>query len=96
MGSNALSRPLDQDLVFSVSVLKKRRRLIEYLKCKRSTDLIIHANRKTFKDGQKKVMLGNAFRGSKYRGISKNGNAWQILLMLNQKKKYLGTLPIEE
>ena len=36
------------------------------------------------------------FRGSRYRGISKNGQAWQILVMLNRKKKYLGTLPNEE
>jgi hypothetical protein len=36
------------------------------------------------------------FRGSKYRGISKNGNSWQILLMVNRKKKYLGTLQSEE
>jgi hypothetical protein len=36
------------------------------------------------------------FRGSKYRGISKNGNSWQILVMVNRKKKYLGTLPTEE
>jgi hypothetical protein len=38
----------------------------------------------------------NNFRGSKYRGISKNGNSWQILLMVNSKKKYLGTLQSEE
>ena len=38
----------------------------------------------------------NNFRGSKYRGISKNGNFWQILLMVNRKKKYLGTLQSEE
>jgi hypothetical protein len=38
----------------------------------------------------------NNFRGSKYRGISKNGNSWQILMMVNRKKKYLGTLQSEE
>jgi hypothetical protein len=38
----------------------------------------------------------NNFRGSKFRGISKNGNSWQILLMVNRKKKYLGTLNSEE
>jgi hypothetical protein len=38
----------------------------------------------------------NNFRGSKFRGISKNGNSWQILLMVNRKKKYLGTLQSEE
>ena len=36
------------------------------------------------------------FRGSRFRGISKNGHSWQILVMLNRKKKYLGTIPDEE
>jgi len=36
------------------------------------------------------------FRGSKYRGISKNGNSWQILVMINRKKKYLGTIQSQE
>ena len=39
---------------------------------------------------------GIGFRGSKYRGISKNGSSWQILVMVNRKKKYLGTLPTED
>jgi hypothetical protein len=26
-------------------------------------------------------------RGSKYRGVSKNGNQWQVLIMINKKKK---------
>ena len=35
------------------------------------------------------------FRGSKYRGISKNGSSWQILVMINRKKRYVGKLPSE-
>jgi len=76
---------------FSVSVLKKRRRLIEVLRNKKCSDIIISPHKKAFK-GQNV----NNFRGSKFRGISKNGNSWQILLMVNRKKKYLGTLPNEE
>ena len=49
------------------------------------------AHKKLFKGGN----VSN-FRGSRFRGISKNGNSWQILLMVNRKKKYLGTLPTEE
>jgi hypothetical protein len=34
-----------------------------------------------------------AFRGSKYRGISKNGrNTWQVLVMVNRHKKYVGAI----
>ena len=35
-------------------------------------------------------------RSSKYRGVSKNGNNWQVLIMINYKKNYLGTYPSEE
>ena len=30
-------------------------------------------------------------RRSKYRGVSKNGNKWQVLIMVNHKKFYLGS-----
>jgi hypothetical protein len=35
-------------------------------------------------------------RRSKYRGVSKNGNKWQVLIMVNYKKCYLGSYPSEE
>lgn len=76
---------------FSVSVLKKRRRLIDLLRTKRAQEIVIHPHKKVFKGANV-----NNFRGSKFRGISKNGNSWQILLMVNRKKKYLGTLNSEE
>ena len=31
-------------------------------------------------------------RGSRYRGVSKNGNKWQVLVMGNQKKQYSGSI----
>lgn len=31
-------------------------------------------------------------RGSKYRGVSRNGKAWQILMMIDQEKIYLGSM----
>jgi len=74
-----------------VSVQKKRRKLFDILKVKRAHEIIISPHKKAFK-GQNV----NNFRGSKFRGISKNGNSWQILLMVNRKKKYLGTLHNEE
>lgn len=76
---------------FSVSVQKKRKRLIDILRTKRTLEIVISPHKKLFKGGNV-----NNFRGSKYRGISKNGNSWQILLMVNRKKKYLGTLQSEE
>ena len=76
---------------FSVSVQKKRRRLVEVLQSKRTFEIVIKPHKKVFKGND----VQN-FRGSKFRGISKNGNSWQILVMVNRKKKYLGTLPTEE
>jgi hypothetical protein len=35
-------------------------------------------------------------RGSKFRGVSKNGNHWQVLVMVNKKKRYIGTFTNEE
>eukprot|EP01016_Furgasonia_blochmanni_P001937 TRINITY_DN10768_c0_g1_i1.p2 TRINITY_DN10768_c0_g1~~TRINITY_DN10768_c0_g1_i1.p2 ORF type:complete len:155 (-),score=15.98 TRINITY_DN10768_c0_g1_i1:145-609(-) len=30
-------------------------------------------------------------RSSKYRGVSKNGNQWQAIIMVNNKKRYVGS-----
>lgn len=30
-------------------------------------------------------------RGSIYRGVSRNGNQWQVLIMINKKKRYIGS-----
>ena len=40
--------------------------------------------------------INRGLRGSKYRGVSKNGNQWQVLIMLNKSKSYIGTYPSEE
>ena len=35
-------------------------------------------------------------RGSRYRGVSKNGSQWQVLIMVKKKKRYLGSFSKEE
>ena len=35
-------------------------------------------------------------RSSKFRGVSKNGNSWQVLMMFNNNKSYIGTYYTEE
>ena len=35
-------------------------------------------------------------RSSKFRGVSKNGNQWQVLIMFNRNKSYIGSYPNEE
>lgn len=38
---------------------------------------------------------GSNFRGSQYRGVSKNKFKWQMMIMINQKKVYLGAIKTE-
>jgi hypothetical protein len=35
-------------------------------------------------------------RGSRYRGVSRNGNQWQVLIMINRKKSYVGSYSNEK
>jgi len=35
-------------------------------------------------------------RSSKYRGVSKNGSKWQVLMMINNKKYFIGNYPSED
>ena len=45
----------------------------------------------------KKIKFINAGRRrSKYRGVSKNGNQWQVLFMVNNSKSYIGTYTTED
>ena len=46
------------------------------------------------KSSKNKVVLYR--RRSKYRGVSRNGNNWQVFLMMNRSKTYVGTYPSEE
>ena len=39
---------------------------------------------------------GRKPRGSRYRGVSRNGNQWQVLIMVNKKKRYVGSYSNEE
>ena len=49
------------------------------------------------KEELKKSNLQNIYRrSSKYRGVSRNGNRWQVLIMINRKKTYIGNFDSEE
>jgi hypothetical protein len=45
---------------------------------------------------QNKVNTKKGRRGSKFRGVSRNGNQWQVLIMVNKKKRYVGSYSFEE
>ena len=40
---------------------------------------------------EKKIKIGKNKRSSIYRGVSKNGYGWQVLMMHNRNKSYIGT-----
>ena len=49
------------------------------------------------KEQLSKINFSKSFkRSSKYRGVSRNGNKWQVLIMINRKKTYIGNYDSEE
>ena len=44
---------------------------------------------------QRKSQKGE-YRGSRYRGVSKNGRCWQVFIMIDKKKQYVGPVYSEE
>ena len=82
---------LDSEASNEIKVLKNTK--VVYI----STNLVksYYTNRSIKKLNKIKFIITNK-RRSKYRGVSKNGNKWQVLIMVNNKKCYLGSYPSEE
>ena len=40
--------------------------------------------------------MEDGFRGSAFRGVSKNKSKWQMMIMGNQKKIYIGAIETEQ
>ena len=45
---------------------------------------------------EKTIKKSPAIRGSKYRGISKNGNKWQTIVTFKKINEYVGVFETEE
>jgi hypothetical protein len=43
-----------------------------------------------------KVQYARSKRGSRYRGVSRNGKKWQVQLLGNMRKRYIGSISSEE
>ena len=56
----------------------------------------IHISKETMKKNDENSEKNRKPRGSKYRGVSRNGNQWQVLIMVNKKKRYVGSYSKEE
>ena len=48
------------------------------------------------KQQKKFTFVNRGQRGSRCRGVSKNGNQWQVLIMINKSKSYVGSYATEE
>ena len=82
---------LDFNTNNEIKVLKNKK--IVYI----NTDLL--NNRSTSRYIKKPKDINFVIRNktsSKFRGVSRNGNKWQILIAVNNKKYYLGSYPSEE
>lgn len=51
---------------------------------------------KKLKKLNKIAFIGKSKRSSRYRGVSRNGNQWQVLIMLKRGKSYVGSYTSEE
>jgi len=58
------------------------------------TDCINYSN--NCQKSKKIYFMDVGRRKSKYRGVSKNGNQWQVLIMINKSKSYAGTYATED
>ena len=45
---------------------------------------------------QEKRLKKYFYKGSKYRGVSRKGKTWKVLIMINRNKKYIGNFKSEE
>jgi len=74
-----------------VKVLKNKK--IVYI----NTSLLnSNSNSTSIKKLNRITFVGRNKRSSRYRGVSKNGNLWQVLIMVNKQKFYIGSYPSEE
>ena len=61
-----------------------------------SSDAYLYQYSNNFQKSKKKIFINVGKRRSKYRGVSKNGNQWQVLFMVNKNKSYVGSYTNED
>ena len=50
---------------------------------------------KKIKSKKRFTFINRGQRGSRFRGVSRNGNQWQVLIMINKSKSYVGSYSSE-
>ena len=79
-------------LVFILGDNKKEKKEVK----KQKINNEIHESKENVKKNDENSEKNRKPRGSKFRGVSRNGNQWQVLIMVNKKKRYVGSYSKEE
>ena len=66
----------------------RRKKLFDSMKSQNDDEVIIKSSKK-----HHNKTIEDHSRGSEFKGVSKNGKSWQILMMIDKEKFYLGMLP---
>ena len=70
----------------NIPITKKKNKIFEIKK-------IRNKEREELKEKKPKKYI---YRGSKYRGVSRSGKTWHVLIMINRNKNYIGNFQSEE
>jgi len=79
-----------------VFILGDNRKEKKEIKKQQKLNNEINLNKENLKKNDENSEKNRKPRGSKYRGVSRNGNQWQVLIMVNKKKRYVGSYSKEE
>jgi len=81
--------PIKEDVLIEILMDAKKKELeIALSKIPDTSDIILWS--------KNKHQLTKSTRGSRYRGVSRNGKKWQVQLLGNLRKRYIGSIGSEE
>ena len=84
---------LRKQLAYPIDLDRIVRFCKQFRECKEEEGLVVAPKKKTRLQSKLNV---KDHRGSRFRGVSKNGSKWQALLMIHHKKRYLGSFKTDE
>ena len=81
----------------SLSMSKNNKYFNNEIKVKKNNKVVyMNSYLVKYNNPQKVKKDGENKRSSQYRGVSRNGKQWQVLMMANRNKSYIGTFSSEE
>jgi hypothetical protein len=81
--------PIEEDVLIEILMAAKKKELeIALVRMPDSNDPILWS--------KPKKNLSRSSRGSRFRGVSRNGKKWQVQLLGNLRKRYIGSIGNEQ